>query len=73
MCFTGTFCDSCSLSAAYVIRCKKCREHLCGNCDFEKHRNLFSHSRSYLSLYNQLVALKPTEFVSLDFIHYCHR
>lgn len=66
LCFTGTFCDSCSSSAAYVIRCNKWREHLCVNCDFEKHRKLFSDRRSYLSLDNQLVVLRPTEFVSLE-------
>ncbi|KZR99392.1 Uncharacterized protein APZ42_004753 [Daphnia magna] len=44
----------------------KCQEHLSGNCDFEKHRKLFSHRRCFLSLDNHLVVLRPTEFVSLE-------
>ncbi|KAK4003720.1 hypothetical protein OUZ56_005475 [Daphnia magna] len=44
----------------------KCQEHLCGNCDFEKHRQLFSHRRCHLFLDNHLVLLRPTKFVSLE-------
>ncbi len=66
ICFSDTFCESCRSPQAYVVRCNKCREHLCVNCDFEKHRKLFTHRRTYLSLDNQLVVLRPTEFVNLE-------
>ena len=63
ICSGGTFCFvSCHSSTLYVVRCSKCRQHLCAKCDVEKHRTLFTHKRTYV-LDDQMLTLGPCEFV----------